>query len=210
MTLGNVKRLCLALLEQDIDTNVMEESLDNIEENDVFKEYLNNMDGAIFNAISRLVTNKKLPIVVKIIGKSDFDSGLYQLPEDTYQFKELAAMTKDGVNGNIKYQVIGKTLYLPQVQYEKYLLMYHPRFFYFDKYAKLDGVEDINEIELSNHNLPDELAINIRYAVYGDMKTEENSGLALNYKNYFEAILNEKSVDSIINHSVQVGENYGY
>lgn len=201
MLLGRLKQIILAYLEQDIDTNVMEEDIETLEENDVFKEYLNNIDGAIYSAISRLVQAYKLPIKNLKISSNEFENNFYKLPNDVYQVKEISIITKEGLIGNISYQVIGDEIFIPKIiQNSSYVVSYFPRFLYFDNYLEIDSLEDINDLDLAKHGLPDELAITIRYAVYGDMKSEENPSLAVTNRNYFEAVLAENNrVDVITN-----------
>lgn len=212
MKYGTLKKLCLAYLEQDIDTNVMEEEINDLKQDDVFKEYLNNIDGSIYNAISRLVQAKKLPIKSVVINKNDMLSGVYNLPLDCYQVKEINKITNTGFNGNIMYQIIGKQLVIPNIKDEEsYIIVYFPRFLYFDTYLDIDNLETIDDLDLEAHGLPDELAITIKYAVYGDMKTEENPSLAANNRNYFEAILAERTKIDVFTHQAQVnGDDIGW
>ena len=207
MLLSKLKQLCLAYLEQDIDTNVMNEELSALEENDVFKEYLNNIDGSIYSAISRLVQAYKLPIKTIKIKNEDFENNFYELPKDVYQVKEVSLVTEKGIIGNISYQIIGNELFIPNIiQKSVYIVIYYPRFLYFDDYLEIDEISNINDIDLSKHGLPDELAITIRFAVYGDMKSEENPSLAITNRNYFEAVLESNSRVDIITHQPNLEE----
>ena len=207
MLLSKLKQLCLAYLEQDIDTNVMNEELSALEENDVFKEYLNNIDGSIYSAISRLVQAYKLPIKTIKIKSEDFENNFYELPKDVYQVKEVSLVTEKGIIGNISYQIIGNELFIPNIiQKSVYIVIYYPRFLYFDDYLEIDEISNINDIDLSKHGLPDELAITIRFAVYGDMKSEENPSLAITNRNYFEAVLESNSRVDIITHQPNLEE----
>lgn len=207
MLLSKLKQLCLAYLEQDIDTNVMNEELSALEENDVFKEYLNNIDGSIYSAISRLVQAYKLPIKTIKIKSEDFENNFYELPKDIYQVKEVSLVTEKGIIGNISYQIIGNELFIPNIiQKSVYIIIYYPRFLYFDDYLEIDEINNINDIDLAKHGLPDELAITIRFAVYGDMKSEENPSLAITNRNYFEAVLESNSRVDIITHQPNLEE----
>lgn len=207
MLLSKLKQLCLAYLEQDIDTNVMNEELSALEENDVFKEYLNNIDGSIYSAISRLVQAYKLPIKTIKIKSEDFENNFYELPKDIYQVKEVSLVTEKGIIGNISYQIIGNELFIQNIiQKSVYIIIYYPRFLYFDDYLEIDEINNINDIDLSKHGLPDELAITIRFAVYGDMKSEENPSLAITNRNYFEAVLESNSRVDIITHQPNLEE----
>lgn len=207
MLLSKLKQLCLAYLEQDIDTNVMNEELSALEENDVFKEYLNNIDGSIYSAISRLVQAYKLPIKTIKIKNEDFENNFYELPKDIYQVKEVSLVTEKGIIGNISYQIIGNELFIPNIiQKSVYIIIYYPRFLYFDDYLEIDEINNINDIDLSKHGLPDELAITIRFAVYGDMKSEENPSLAITNRNYFEVVLESNSRVDIITHQPNLEE----
>lgn len=207
MLLSKLKQLCLAYLEQDIDTNVMNEELSALEENDVFKEYLNNIDGSIYSAISRLVQAYKLPIKTIKIKSEDFENNFYELPKDIYQVKEVSLVTEKGIIGNISYQIIGNELFIPNIiQKSVYIIIYYPRFLYFDDYLEIDEISNINDIDLAKHGLPDELAITIRFAVYGDMKSEENPSLAITNRNYFEAVLESNSRVDIITHQPNLEE----
>ena len=199
MKLKTLKKLCLSYLEQD-DTNVMKTEIRVLEQDDVFKEYLNNIDGSIYNAISRLVQSYKLPIMTLPVKFDEFENNMVRLPQNCYQVKEISLMTKEGLYGNIKYQVVGNSVFIPNiVANTMYLIVYYPRFLYFDSYLN-DELTDINEIDLAENGLPDELAITIKYAVFGDMKSEENPNLAVVNRNYFESILSENNrVDIITN-----------
>lgn len=205
MKLSTNKKINLAYLEQDIDTNVMEEDLDTLKENDVFKEYLNNMDGSIYNAISRLVQAKKLPMQTIIINSNDVENKFYELPKECYEVKEINLVTDNGLNANIFYQIIGNRIFFPRMnKNETYIIAYYPRFLYFDDYLEIDSLDDINDLDLAKHGLPDELAITIRYAVYGDMKSEENPSVAANNRNYFEAILSDNNKIDVFTHQPKV------
>ncbi|MGN1337347.1 MAG: hypothetical protein ACI4WW_02615 [Candidatus Coprovivens sp.] len=206
MTYGTLIKICLAFLEQDIDTNVMEEDIETLKENDVFKEYINNIDGSIYNAISRLVQSKKLDVQSRTITKDDLEDGMFTLPDNTYQVREVNAITSNGLNGNIGYQIIAnKLLIFDFNKYEKYIILYYPRIAYFDTLMEKQNVDSIYDVDFAKEGLPDELIIAIKYAVYGDMKTEDNPSLALSRTNYFESVLSANSKEDSFTHQTDVG-----
>lgn len=198
-------KICLAFLEQDIDTNVMEENIEILKENDVFREYINNIEGSIYNALSRLVQAKKIGIQSKIIKKEELENGLYTIPSNVYQVREVNAITPNGFNGNIAYQIVGDKLFIIEPKFDTYLLIYYPRIEYYDTLMEKQGIDYIYDIDYAKEGIPDEIIITVKYAVYGDMKTDENPGLALNRTNYFESILSSNNKEDSFTHQTSVG-----
>ena len=69
-----------------------------------------------------------------------------------------------------------------------YYVIYHPAVNDLEIYQK-NSETDIYNIELNDLGCTDEMAINIKYLVYSELKLEENPNVANINKNYFENYL---------------------
>ena len=83
----------------------------------------------------------------------------------------------------------------------KYFLIYHPTINDLDSYIKSKNLDTIYDLELNNLNgevsVPDEMAINLKYFVYSDLKIEDNPNVANINKNYFESYLDQLKTEEI-------------
>lgn len=223
MKLKKLKQLCLQYLEQDDETNVIEEELIDLQTNDTFAEYLYNMDHVIYQGLARLVSAKILPLQMFELPKG---TNICELVEKGtkkpifHEITEVFALTEDGTMAeNVKYTIVGSKIILQKiVEGYTYYVVYHPTIHMLDTYLTRNLV-DINEIELTDIGdkhicIPDDMAINLKYLVYSEMKLEENPSVANANKNYFESYIASMQTVQIQRSQVEVqymdwGDSYG-
>ena len=101
---------------------------------------------------------------------------------------------------NIPYLIVGSKVILRKIKAGvHYFVLYHPTINDFSQR------NDYYDIELNEElGVPDEMAINLKYLIYSDMKIEENPSVANINKNYFENYLSEMQVNQVDNNQVDV------
>lgn len=244
MTVETLIKLALQYLEVDSDINTSEYELEDIKASDTFTEYLNNVETAIYSGISRYAASLVLPLQeIKLNNKVtilEFNNPTV-LNDETHtsrtiktkekifkKIKEVYALTDTArVIHNVEYTLIGSKIIINNFREDyNYYVVYHPNVMYFDNYR--DNTETKYDVELSYMkltdsalgevyvNIPDEMAINIKYLVYAELKLEDYTSVANANRNYFEAYL-----DAEINNAqtqnyqdeingIDYGDIYGY
>lgn len=194
MTIEKVIKYCLQYLEMDTETNVMSTSIEELAENDTFAEYVNNIENSLFMGLTRYSSSDLLPVKIY-----DFEKDVYsaELVEEKNNKKPLAHRIKEvfatdsrgNIVPNIEYYVIGNNVRIkkPNSSYT-YSVIYYPTIHDLEFYLPVDS-DDIYSIELNDLGITDEMAINLKYFVYSDLKLEENPNVANINKNYFETYL---------------------
>lgn len=215
MKLDKLGRLCLQYLEQDPDTNLLDDdnSMENLTTNDTFSEYVNNIYHSIYSAISRLVTSKILPLkeVYFEKGKSVLEI-VKELPNgakirDFHEIKEVLALVEDNiVEENVAYTIIGSKIRVRNYNSKfDYLCIYYPTIHDLSSYVKGDML--LWDIDLEELGIPDEIAIIIKYYVYSDLKYEENPSTANAAKNYFETYIEEIKTKQVLSVQTECKSN---
>lgn len=222
MTIEKLAKYCLQALEQDTDTDVMEVSMEELENIDTFAEYIKNMEHSIYMGLVRFATSLILPVqeilMEKGINTLEMTKTLSSGVRKRYfhQIKEVYATDDDGniTKTNVSYYVIGNKVIIKDFKPElNYHIIYHPTINQLSEYTQ-DGSGYIWNIELNDLGIPDEMAINIKFLVYSDMKLEENPNVANVNKNYFESYLNEMKTTQVFNVQSEIitnewGDIYG-
>lgn len=222
MTIEKLAKYCLQALEQDTDTDVMNVSIDELENIDTFAEYIKNMEHSIYMGLVRFATSLILPVqeilMEKGINTLEMTKTLSSGVRKRYfhQIKEVYATDDDGniTKTNVSYYVIGNKVIIKDFKPElNYHIIYHPTINQLSEYTQ-DGSGYIWNIELNDLGVPDEMAINIKFLVYSDMKLEENPNVANVNKNYFESYLNEMKTTQVFNVQSEIitnewGDVYG-
>lgn len=204
MTIEKLAKLCLQFLEQDAETDVMNTSISELQNDDTFSEYLNNMEHSIYMALVRYATSKVLPLQ-----EISFVKGTNRLrlvnengKRLFHAVKEVYAEDENGmIISNVPYYVIGDKVILKQVNADyTYNVIYYPTINELSSYT-----EDfyIWNIDLDELGVPDEMAINIKYMVFSDMKTEESPSMATQCKNFFESYLDAMVTTQVMNNQVE-------
>ena len=212
-------------LEQYSELNTTEFQIDDIKEDDAFKDYINNMEHSIEMGLMRLSASLILPVQeLEITAQKLIQNGkiIYLRLADTresiaHKVSNVYKIDCNGnINGNIAYNVIGNKVIIRDKVCggDKYYIVYHPRMFDLEKYRgenqKVYDIDlaslTINDSELGEifTSVPDEMAITIKYLIYSDLKIEENANLANINKNYFESYLNENASLQVISHEVEM------
>lgn len=223
MTIEKLVKYALQYLEQSSDTSVMDEDIEDLKTNDEFIEYLNNIEHSIYMALTRYATSEILPICEYEFSSSNCfvtDDGTINGKRLFHRIEEVYAIDSDGnIINNIKYFIIGKKVQLKEYNEDyTYYVIYHPTIMNLDYYVEKNDLESFYDIDLANLDgqlsVPDEMAINIKYLIFSDLKSEENPSLANYNKNYFENYLAETKGIQVENHQVDVvtrdwGDRYG-
>jgi hypothetical protein len=215
MTIEKLAKLCLQFLEQDAETDVMNTSISELENDDTFAEYLINMEHSIYMGLVRYATSKILPLQEVSIPEG---KNTHKMEDDAkrrlfHAIKEVYAEDENGcIVSNIPYYVIGKKIVLKEYNKDYlYNVIYYPTINDLSTYATTGSIWDIDLEELG---VPDEMAINLKYMVYSDMKTEESPSMANQCKNIFENYLDAMSTTQIMNNQTEYissdwGDMYG-
>ena len=226
MTIEKLVKYCLQYLEQDSETNVMDSNIEELKSDDTFKEYIYNIDHSIYMGLVRFVTSKILPLKEFCLTiEEEHNNGIKTLKtpkishliDDNgrrifHEVKEVYAIDEESnMLKAINYVLIGDKIVLKDIKdgYYYYVLYYpiiHDLSYYND---------DIMQIELNDLGVPDEMAINIKYLIYSDMKIEESASIANINKNYFENYLSEMQTTKVENNQVELSSSewsdiYGY
>ena len=229
MTLEKLKKYCLQYLEQADDVDVMSEDVETLKDNDIFAEYLKNIDHSILMGLVRYATSLILPVCEKSIAQNPFyltEDGTNSGRALYHKIKEIYAIDEQGnLLPNIRYTIVGNKIFLRNPDFTKfeYFVIYHPAIYDLESYVggdKAQGVTSVDNLDLAMDlngfglRIPDDMAINIKYLVYSDMKLEESANLANVNKNYFESYLNEMITNQVQNNQVEIitrdwGDAYG-
>ena len=229
MTVETLIKYCLQFLEQDGETDVMDESMTMSEllSNDTFSEYTINIQHSIYMGLVRYATSNILPLVEYQVENVDDKHSFYLTNTGTssgrrlfHKIQGIYALDKNNEYiPNIKFVVLGNKIILREYDENcSYFVLYRPTVYSLEYYKEKQNTDDIYSLELTSlyHNLviPDEMAINIKYLVYSDMKIEENPSMANYCKNYFETYLGEMQNEDIDNNQIDSittdwGDRYG-
>ena len=185
----------------------MNVSIDELENIDTFAEYIKNMEHSIYMGLVRFATSLILPVQEVFLEKGintleltkTFPSGVKM--RYFHKIKEVYAIDSEGnvVQQNCSYYLIGNKVIIKDFNKDyTYSVIYHPTINDLINYADQIS-ENIWNIELNELGVPDEMAINIKFLVYSDMKLEENPSVANINKNYFESYLNEMHTTQVVN-----------
>ena len=215
MTIEKLAKYCLQALEQDAETDVMSSSMQELESVDTFAEYIKNMEHSIYMGLVRFATSLILPVKEILLPKGINTLELTETRSNGnrevklrifHKIKEVYAMDSDGniVKQNCSYYLIGNKVVIKDYNKDyTYSVIYHPTINDLTNYTT--ALESsIWNIELNDLGVPDEMAINIKFLVYSDMKLEENPSVANINKNYFESYLSEMATTQVVNVQTEV------
>lgn len=229
MTIERLILLSLQYLEKDSDINVTEMTFADIENNDLFSEYLKNMEHTVQMGLMRLSTSLVLPIQeYEISGEALLTNNRridLKLATGESIAHKIAHVYKidnnNNLNGNIAYNIIGSKILVKDkvLPTDTYIVTYHPRMFDLERYrGENEHFYDINLANLTINdtnlgqvkiNVPDEMATMIKYFIYSDLKMEDEPKLATINKNYFESYLSDNATIQVVAHETNVkGMNF--
>lgn len=199
MTLEKLGRLCLQQLEQDVDSEVLAESIFDLKDNDTYTEYILNMYHSLYMAFVRFASSYKLPLKSVEFGEGNTILDLTKTTKKGQKkalFKKIkqviAYENEELVDDNIEYMVIGTTIRIKRANPKyQYICIYHPTILDLEEYVDNIKINSEWELELEELGIPDDLAIISKYLVYADMKYEENPSSANVARNYFETYLGQ-------------------
>lgn len=215
-------KYCIQYLEQSSDVDVMNTDINEIADNDTFSEYIYNIEHSIYMGLSRYAQSLVLPVMEKEITSQSF----YLTTDNTisgkrvfHKIKEIYALDKDGnFITNIDFIVVGSKIVIKKFDEDlTYYVIYHPTVLTLDNY--LTDIMTIYDIDLNNIDgnglcVPDEMAINLKFLVYSELKVEDNPSVANLNKNYFESYLEECKINDTQNNEneailTEMGDIYG-
>lgn len=246
MKLKQLIALSLQYLESDSETLINSSTFDakSYADDDVFGEYIKNIESPIYSAIARYTSSLILPVQeIKLKEKVtvlEFTRITVKNAEDNFErplnvkekifkkIKEVYALDSNyKIIHNVPYVLIGSKLIITNFNSNyTYFAVYFPNVMYLDNYR--DNSQDIYDVDLAYLkvvddklgevyvNIPDEMAINIKYMVYSELKMEDFAAIANNNKNYFEAYLAQCKNDAQTQNyqdeliGIDYGDRYGY
>jgi hypothetical protein len=217
MTIEKLIKYCVQYLEQGSDVDIMSSTVAELGQDDTFSEYINNIEHSIYMALTRYASSNVLMLQEEKFADEENTLSLvkeFSLPRRNadlsvirdsdgkvvykdaikmpiyHKIKEVYAETNSGeILPSVEYYVIAGKIKIKKYNPKyKYYVLYYPNVNDFEFYLKEDDI-NIYNIELSDLGVTDEMAINIKYFVYSELKLEENPNLANVNKNYFETYL---------------------
>lgn len=215
MTIEKLIKYCLQYLEQGSETDIMRTDINYLLEDDTFAEYTKNIEHSIYMGLTRYASSNLLKIAEYEVSKED--GSIIHLVEEKnvkmtnssgstitrkvtkprfHKIKEIYAENSKGeIVPSVEYFVIGNKVKIKNFKESyKYYILYYPTIHDLDFYLESES-DSIYNIELSELGVTDEMAINLKYHVYSELKLEENPSVANVNKNYFETYLS--SLDTI-------------
>ena len=226
MTIDKLIKYCLQYLEQGSETAIMQTDIYDLLDDDTFAEYTKNIEHSIYMGLTRYSSSNLLKIaeyevsepngVINLIKeeklpKRNLDGSVIAGETKTvkrplfHKIKEIYAETKSGdLLPNVEYFVIGNKVKIKNFNSNyKYYILYYPMISDLEFYMETTD-KDIYNIELSNLGVTDEMAINLKYLVYSELKMEENPNLANINKNYFETYLSSLEATQVFNNQINL------
>lgn len=203
MKVLQLTKYILQYVEQSPDMNVMDETLEELQEDDTLAEYMNNIQHCIYTGLVRFAESGVLPIKEE---EFTSDSNSLDLMNKAHKVVTVYGYDNNGdLLKDVKYLLVGKKVkILNKKSNYTYSAIYQPMIKDLDTYVDGETYESVWDIELSDLGVPDELAILIKYLAYSELKIEDNADMANQNKNYFESYLNEAITKQIHNNQVDI------
>lgn len=228
MTIEKLIKYCLQYLEQGSETDIMKTSIYDLLDDDTFAEYMKNMEHSIFMGLTRYASSETLKIAevefpedsntfeltkeytIPVRNVDGTLSGEYKTVKKPlfHKVKEIYAENKNGdILPSVEYFVIGNKIKIKKYNPEyKYFILYYPIINDLEIYMKNSDL-DIYKIELNALGVTDEMAINLKYLIYSELKLEENPNLANTNKNYFETYLESLKATQVFMNQTEMLNN---
>lgn len=203
MKVLQLTKYILQYVEQSPDMNVMDETLEELQEDDTLAEYMNNIQHCIYTGLVRFAESGVLPIKEE---EFTSDSNSLDLMNKAHKVVTVYGYDNNGdLLKDVKYLLVGKKVkILNKKSNYTYSAIYQPMIKDLETYVDGETYESVWDIELSDLGVPDELAILIKYLAYSELKIEDNADMANQNKNYFESYLNEAITKQIHNNQVDI------
>jgi hypothetical protein len=224
MTIEKLIKYCIQYLELDAESDVTRLTMDELAENSTFSEYVNNIENSIYMGLTRYSSSNVLPVKLLELARGIYNVDLVEektlvkkhpngdivydynnAPVNITKVKPIANKIvdvfatdeEDNIITNIEYYVIGDKVRIKKPNANlRYSVIYHPKINELEFY--LEGSNsNIYDIELNDLGVTDEMAINLKYFVYSDLKLEENATVANINKNYFETYLESLKMNKV-------------
>lgn len=195
MKLGEIKIESLRLMSVNAE-NLNIENIKNYEYDDLYREYLERMPGAINRAISRMMGFKALPCKIEEVTPSQCETfsqflklNLKTIISNLNSVERIIYINKDTINTNVEYQTLGdgevlihfNELHNYKGNDEKFVIEYMP-------------ILDIITTTTDNNfeiDVPETLARMIPYFVKGELYEQDEPEIAATSRNIFESALSE-------------------
>jgi hypothetical protein len=201
MTIEKLIKYCLQYLEQGSETDIMQSSISDLVDDDTFAEYIRNIEHSIYMGLTRYASSNALKIAEYEVPKGESiiplvenktrpETGKTVKKRMFHKIKEIYAENENkDIVPSVDYFVIGDKVKIKNFKENyKYYILYYPTIYELEFYMTPEDT-DIYSIELDELGVTDEMAINLKYLVYSELKLEENPNLANTNKNYFETYL---------------------
>lgn len=231
MTIEKLIKYCVQYLEQGSEIDIMSSSISDLKEDDTFSEYITNIEHSIYMALTRYASSNVLILAEEMFPKDSNTiilSKTEPLPARNadmtiiknskgeivykdvtkmlyHKIKEVYAETQEGkILPSVDYYVIGSKIKIKNYNPNyNYYVLYHPTINDLEFYLSIEDM-NIYGIELNKLGVTDEMAINIKYFVYSELKLEENANLANVNKNYFETYLSTLEENQVQNNQTEI------
>lgn len=120
MTLGENKRICLALIEEYVKTN------EKLTDDTDIQDRINLLYAPAYQELSqnkKIIKTKTIKEIVDEVTEKGYEE--FSLPSDMYQLRKVVAWDKDGANVPLDYKILGKKIYINRESNAQYLIEYY-------------------------------------------------------------------------------------
>ncbi len=120
MTLGENKKICLALIEEYVKTN------EKLTDDTDIQDRINLLYAPAYQELSqtkKIIKTKTIKEIADEVTEKGYEE--FSLPSDMYQLRKVVAWDKDGTNVPLDYKILGKKIYINRESNAQYLIEYY-------------------------------------------------------------------------------------
>lgn len=186
MKLGEIKLESLRLMGVN-DENLILEKIDNYKQDDLYREYLERMNGAINRAISRLMMFKAIPLKkVEVTETQSFlqfiKFDLNTIVPDLNSIERVLYIDKYNKIKETDFETLGSEVMIENLKdYQSIIVEYSP---------KVESITDQTS-EDKELAIPETMARMIPYFVKGELYETDEPEISATARNIFESALSE-------------------
>lgn len=121
MTLGENKKICLALIEEYVKNN------ENLTDDTDIQDRINLLYAPAYQELSQLKKMIKTKTLKEYVEDEEAEAGYeeFSLPSNMYQLKKVVAWNKDGEDVTPEYKLLGKKIYIKKSSNATYIIEYY-------------------------------------------------------------------------------------
>lgn len=119
MTLGENKKICLALIEEYVKTNTK------LTDDEDIQDRINLLYAPAYQELSQTKKIIKTKTLKEISGTTETGYEEFTLPANMYQLRKVVAWDKDGNDVTPEYKILGKKIYISKKSDAQYIIEYY-------------------------------------------------------------------------------------